>query len=487
LPRCAAGALALSALASTAEVQGQVVDQELSAQRFYPAPGPDNFVTTRALRMPGKMQLSFGLMVDYAYRPFIKLSCATADDCGTANTYDPREIPVVENLVAADVMASLSPLEPLQIGLRVPVIWAKGQGLAENGAPTDTGINILGVGDPELEGKLRLVGGVDAPVALGAALYVTGPLGNLTAKNSYIGDPTPGVGLRAIADVNLGPVSLGANLGGILRGTSRVGTTNVGSELRYAVAAGYAVTPSLRVLLEGFGSTRLSLVRGENTLEALLGAQLSPEQSGYSFVLGGGTGVIEGIGVPTARAFLGFTYATGSVKDSDGDGIPDDRDQCPTDPEDFDGYEDDDGCPEPDNDLDGIPDAVDKCPLQAEDFDGFQDDDGCPDPDNDGDGIPDASDRCPDKPETVNGFQDEDGCPDEADRDGDGVPDERDQCPDEPEDTDGFKDEDGCPDPDNDGDGIPDTLDECIDEPETFNGYQDEDGCPDEAPKKPKR
>jgi OOP family OmpA-OmpF porin len=67
-----------------------------------------------------------------------------------------------------------------------------------------------------------------------------------------------------------------------------------------------------------------------------------------------------------------------------------------------------------DSDGDGIPDDVDKCPTEAEDKDGFQDEDGCPDPDNDGDGVPDAQDKCPDKPETKNGYQDEDGCPDEV-------------------------------------------------------------------------
>ena len=66
-----------------------------------------------------------------------------------------------------------------------------------------------------------------------------------------------------------------------------------------------------------------------------------------------------------------------------------------------------------DTDGDGINDDVDKCPNEAEDKDGFQDDDGCPDPDNDNDGVPDATDKCPTEPETKNGFQDEDGCPDE--------------------------------------------------------------------------
>ncbi len=139
-----------------------------------------------------------------------------------------------------------------------------------------------------------------------------------------------------------------------------------------------------------------------------------------------------------------------------------------------------------DTDGDGIPDDVDKCPNEPEDKDGFQDADGCPDPDNDNDGIPDAQDKCPNEPEDKDGFQDADGCPD-PDNDNDGIPDKDDKCPNEPEDKDGFQDADGCPDPDNDQDGIPDTQDKCPDQPETKNGYQDADGCPDEIPEKVKK
>jgi OOP family OmpA-OmpF porin len=101
-------------------------------------------------------------------------------------------------------------------------------------------------------------------------------------------------------------------------------------------------------------------------------------------------------------------------KDTDGDGILDKDDKCPTQAEDKDGFQDEDGCPDPDNDGDGILDKDDKCPNEPEDKDGFQDEDGCPDPDNDGDGIPDVDDKCPNEPETVNGYQDSDGCPDEV-------------------------------------------------------------------------
>ena len=236
---------------------------------------------------------------------------------------------------------------------------------------------------------------------------------------------------------------------------------------------------------------------------------------GLTLHAGIGTGIVAGLGSPEPRVFLGAVWAP-NFSDRDHDGVPDNVDQCPDQPEDKDGFKDDDGCPDPDNDQDTIPDTQDKCPNQAEDFDQFQDADGCPDPDNDndgiddlhdacpndaedhkppkpndgcpasktdtdGDGIPDSVDKCPNDPEDKDGFQDDDGCPD-PDNDNDGIPDNFDHCPNDPEDMDGFEDEDGCPDLDNDKDGVPDKLDKCPNEPETINGYQDEDGCPDSGP-----
>ena len=63
-----------------------------------------------------------------------------------------------------------------------------------------------------------------------------------------------------------------------------------------------------------------------------------------------------------------------------------------------------------DEDGDGVLD--DRCPDEPEDFDGFEDTDGCPDVDSDGDGILDVDDVCPEDPEAYNGLEDLDGCPD---------------------------------------------------------------------------
>ncbi|MBN2036374.1 MAG: OmpA family protein [Chitinispirillaceae bacterium] len=122
--------------------------------------------------------------------------------------------------------------------------------------------------------------------------------------------------------------------------------------------------------------------------------------------------------------------------DADNDGMVDRLDKCVNEAEDKDGFQDDDGCPDNDNDNDGILDANDKCPNEAgiaanngcadvdsdndgvpdridqcqndpEDKDGYQDQDGCPDDDNDGDGIPDSMDKCPNNP----GVAETQGCP----------------------------------------------------------------------------
>jgi hypothetical protein len=113
--------------------------------------------------------------------------------------------------------------------------------------------------------------------------------------------------------------------------------------------------------------------------------------------------------------------ADGTDTDDDNDGILDASDGCRVFPEDYDGYQDADGCPEPDNDNDAVCDAgqtsvsctgIDTgqtcfdpagtlpcapidCRNIAEDYDAFKDTDGCPEPDNDNDGFPDATDQCP--------------------------------------------------------------------------------------------
>jgi len=115
-------------------------------------------------------------------------------------------------------------------------------------------------------------------------------------------------------------------------------------------------------------------------------------------------------------------------KDTDGDGIIDDNDKCPT----VKGLAKYQGCPIPDTDKDGINDEQDKCPTVA----GLAKYQGCPIPDTDKDGVNDEEDKCP----TVAGLARYQGCP-IPDTDGDGVNDEEDKCPT----IKGAADNNGCP------------------------------------------
>jgi len=118
---------------------------------------------------------------------------------------------------------------------------------------------------------------------------------------------------------------------------------------------------------------------------------------------------------PAPKAALPVVAATPAVKDTDGDGVPDEEDQCPE----VKGLTSMKGCP--DTDGDGIIDKDDKCPNEK----GLIKYLGCPIPDTDKDGINDEEDKCKD----VAGLARYQGCP-VPDTDKDGINDEEDKCKD---------------------------------------------------------
>jgi outer membrane protein OmpA-like peptidoglycan-associated protein len=267
-----------------------------------------------------------------------------------------------------------------------------------------------------------------------------------------------------------------------------------GPMLNFGIGNSFSIWPGVMdLVIEVYGSHLFEKFSNAKylSLEANAGIKLYIERSSYllagyahAIPTNGGRSSNPGYGYQSMenRMFIGFAYEP-SMGDRDGDGIKDDLDQCPDDPEDRDNFLDSDGCPDPDNDQDGIPDVEDECPLVPEDPDGDMDNDGCPEKgkgDRDGDGIMDVDDKCPDNPEDIDQYKDKDGCPD-IDNDGDKILDINDSCPNDPEDIDGFEDENGCPDPDNDKDRIPDVKDSCPNDPETYNGKDDKDGCPDQG------
>jgi len=211
--------------------------------------------------------------------------------------------------------------------------------------------------------------------------------------------------------------------------------------------------------------------------------------------------------VDSTEATISITVSDGRstwYQDSDGDGYGDpavsilactqppgyvanDDDNCPTDPNKINPGVCGCGVADTDSDGDGVADCIDNCPSVANadqadsDSDGVGDAcDGCPsdpnktapgvcgcgvpDTDTDGDGVADCNDLCPNDPNKTDPGVCGCGVAD-IDTDGDGVADCNDLCPADPNKTDPGVCGCGVADIDTDGDGVADCNDLCPADP----------------------
>ncbi|HEU0030484.1 MAG TPA: OmpA family protein [Kofleriaceae bacterium] len=494
MPRLAT-ALRLSAVLCTLSASASAQPAgDLALEPFRPAIDSRGYLTINASQTLGKNEVSFGLgSLSWGHR-------LLAFQSGDA-TYS------VDNIVTATLIAAyglkLGPAD-LELGASLPLTILSGDRGPDNlGAldnpndDQDYKLDGQGIGNAGLHLKTRFLKSSRPPgVGLGVVASVFLPTASperfmgekkLTPQLVGILDKEFGRERRLRMAINAGirlrPESTFTDLGDMGAPPTNQ-TISAGPEIPFGFGIAYAVTPQkFDVVAEVFGALPLGNSEAYQPLEAIGGVKLYLARNSY-LSLGGGRGLAPSKGAnPDLRAFVGIVFEP-NLGDRDGDGLKDDVDRCPTEPEDRDDFEDEDGCPDPDNDRDRILDVDDKCPLIPENYNGFQDADGCPDGtanDRDGDKIDDTVDKCPDEPEDYDGFQDDDGCPDN-DNDNDKILDVDDLCPDTPEDWDKFEDEDGCPDTDNDKDRILDVNDRCPNEKEVYNGVDDTDGCPDRGP-----
>jgi len=492
------GVLLMFCLSSEATAQ-----REVNIDRSRPGIDRHSFLLFDGTYVPGPLLWSAGVHLDYSNVPLTR----TAPGFG--------ESTVVEDRLRMDLRAQLGLWGRLAVSVELPFIMYQ-TGLA---SPGTTALSSSSPGDPRIALRYRFVGEDSrqeraVPGGPGLALRVAAAL-PVGAHDGWINEPGVRLNAQVLADFHVLGIGAGVMLGWKHRFEEALLLNDeVGHEIE--VGAGLKLPiPWVRGLGAELGYHLVTAAAdpfgddGQTYSEGQLAVNY--RRSAMHIRAGFGRGFHSGYGSPDLRGFVTLDWAP-RVLDADGDGIPDDRDQCGS-PEDFDGFEDEDGCRDPDNDgdlildaedacpneasdedrdededgctdpfvdrdSDGVEDSRDSCPSQAEDRDGFQDEDGCPESDNDGDEILDGDDSCPGEPEDRDGFQDEDGCPD-SDNDGDGVADGADRCPLDAEDVDSYQDEDGCPDLDHDRDGVPDETDRCPTEAETINGRTDDDGCPD--------
>src|SRR5262249_37333797 len=150
-------------------------DGEFNVQRFDPAPGPRNFITTRGARVDGHMAWSAGLVVNYSADPFIIKSCATKTDCDNPSAAPGRaqDLHMIDKMVTGDFPGPLSLINRIQRGLKGPVSSGHGGAPGHKGSAGAGGLGGVGPGDLQVEGKARLYGELKDPVVIGAGLFVT--------------------------------------------------------------------------------------------------------------------------------------------------------------------------------------------------------------------------------------------------------------------------------------------------------------------------
>jgi len=382
---------------------------------------------------------------------------------------------LVGNRQQMDLSGAIGILDRFEAGLVLPIIMHQ---LGEYAGQKLEAPPSAGIGNAILHMKGQILSPTDSVIGLAMSMPVTLPTGN---SNAYMGYRGLGVEPRVTVSRSIGPIRGASTIGFLAQPKTELFNVVDDDKLTYRAAAAFSpIKQPWEVAIEYSGAARAGALfaSADETTGELVAAGAYRYRNKFNFFGGLGTGIQAGVGTPTYRMYLGVGYQGVSNPDLDRDGIPISVDVCPNDPEDLDGFEDVDGCPDTDNDKDHIADADDGCPDDPEDVDGYLDDDGCPEWDNDGDGFADNEDKCPLEPEDYDTYLDNDGCAD-PDNDNDGVVDDNDRCPDEAEDPDRFQDDDGCPDNDNDEDTFADAVDECPNRPEDFNDISDDDGCPD--------
>jgi hypothetical protein len=464
---CAAALIATTPGLARAQA---ALDRDIDLTTLRLPPGPDAVIGAEgsAVLRPGR--LAVGAALRWIDQPLVLRDATGAETAAPVN-----------GRLGLDLGLAVGVTRWLELGLLFPaVLFQDGDALGADARALST----AGTGDLRLRAKFAVRSSASHIFGFGVVVEGFFPT---ALRGSFLGDGAPGFEAMLVGDfrMSLGAVALhlALDVGYRFRPERHFGDLDVDDELVWRVGLRVGLPRDVALLGDVGGAHGLLGPDGpfgaqdENPILWHLGLELPPVAD-VRFALGAGMGVTSGYGAPRFDAFFDVRYQP-QDHDTDEDGVLDHADRCVELPEDADGFQDEDGCPDEDNDGDGIQDFIDACPDEAEDVDQSADEDGCPETDGDGDGVPDEADACVAEPEDVDGYRDEDGCPD-LDADGDGLDAPGDACDDRPEDVDGFEDADGCPDPDNDGDGIADEADQCPDGPEDLDGFEDVDGCADD-------
>ncbi len=471
----------------------------LDIRTWRPSVDPSASLVLESPNTPGPWAFNFGSYLDWQLRPV-----SVKDGAGTT-LYRP-----IDWGFGLNVIANVGLGEHASLGVVMPVaLYQTGSDNLPSTIASQPVANSA-LGDLSLSAKVKIIDNHNGGFGLAALAGMSIPTGD---KSSFAGEGAVTADLRVIADYSFVVAHFQASLGFQVRTEQRTwpdasaGGYNFGDEIPWSV--GFRIKPDVfhldkedrqtwEIAAHGWlpaGPQAPFVDRGASALSPAMLAlsdRVALGRDKDAYIVGGvDIGLSDAVGVPGIRAIIGVGWAP-REHDKDHDGVPDDVDQCEDIPEDRDGFEDSDGCPDIDNDQDGIIDREDACPNKAGPKSSDPKKNGCPQPDADGDGVPDDVDACPKEKGEPSEDPKLNGCPKPTtppppdpnkDDDGDGIPNGQDACPTQPGEPSTDPKLNGCPNPDRDGDTYLNEQDECPDAAEVFNGVKDEDGCPDEGGK----
>jgi len=287
-----------------------------------------------AMHRPGPMaggNWFVGGLAEYAHRPLVLV---TEADGG-------RELdPALTNVFALNLVAGVSPHERFRLTASAPVFltsssFGEGQGAAFG----DVRIDVMGI----------LVNPDDADgIGVAVVPWIDLPTG---ATDKFLGRRAVGGGGVIAGTVEEERWTLTSNLG--LQGEPAVEVQNLSGGLGLVAAVGgnYLLDDVSSIGLETrlFAPfTRSGRAGTGSPSEAIVSYRRTTDAGGW-FTGGLAAPLTSGAGAAIFRIYVGGGFGKtgpGAAKDKDLDGITDDLDACPEDPETVNDYIDEDGCPD---------------------------------------------------------------------------------------------------------------------------------------------
>ncbi|MCB9669401.1 MAG: OmpA family protein [Alphaproteobacteria bacterium] len=249
--------------------------------------------------------------------------------------YDDGEVVrLVNNVLQGDLIAGFA-YDRVRFGVDLPIYFY---------ADGDDRASQSGTGDLAVDTKVTVLDEEGGP---GVAFSGRLTLPTSSVRNVLpLGSPTAGWEIAAIVDQEIGDFFVTGNLG--VRGGPRAVLENVKLDdfFLFRAAGAYRFDEKSSVALELAGDVPFSKNAGQGApIEALADVRthVAPD---LQVRLGLGTSLTTGVGAPDFRVLVGFAWHPMPDRDLDDDGIEDDVDQCVDKPEDKDGEDDTDGCPE---------------------------------------------------------------------------------------------------------------------------------------------